>query len=215
MAWHRCAGEAGAARDIAMRAGEPGRRDTLVVSWDPGGVVWDDFIAVYGGINFYDAAGDSLLPFWNFGNRGTNRRGVLINLEAPADTARCPSVWRSHTEGGTQYDYYGQHGRLRYTFYVPMSQAYPLHGGRRHHVANVVLSHQLVDSLAGAQRPIVLELAFFNGYFGTSYEKEYTSSPDRYLTINDPTGEHLRRFLERGRGARPKTWKPPPHPGGN
>jgi hypothetical protein len=210
LAWHRCAGSPGAERNLQFAGGGRDLTDTLVVTWDPGGSVWDDYVAGYAALYFYDAAGDSLAPFWRFGARGQNKRGLLVNLDAPADTGECSSVWRAPTDGGTQYDDFGQFGKLRFTFAVAASQAYPLEGGRRYHVANILLRHDQADSLRGADRPMIVELAWYQGYFGISYHKEYAQGPDRFVTINDPDGENLRRFLADYRLRRVKPWEMPP-----
>jgi hypothetical protein len=99
-------------------------------------------------------------------------------------------------------------GRLQFAFYVAASQAYPITGGRPYVVANVFISHGKADSLAGWDRPIVIELAWWRGYFGLQYHKEYALGEHRYATVNDPTGEYLRRFLDRQVQLRPKPWQP-------
>ncbi len=210
IAWHRCPGEPGAAQNLQFAPREGPGQDTLVLTWDPGGSAWDDYLACLATVHFYDAREESLAPFWRFGSRGLNKRGLLVNIDPPPDTSACPSVWRASADGGPQYDMFHNFGRLRFTFYVASNQAYPLDGGVSYHVANLFIRHDAADSLQGWDRPMIVEFVWWKGYFGLYFHKEYAQGERRFATLNDPTGEYLRRFLERRRSRTAKTWEPRP-----
>ncbi len=205
VAWHRCAGTPGAERNLQFDRRDPARKDTLVVSWRPGGAGWEKFLASDCQMYFHDSEGDSIAPFWQLGHKGRNKRGLLVFVDPSADSARCPNLWQASTEGGAQYDSFHNFGKLRFAFYVAASQAFDIEGQRTYQAARLIFDHSQVDSLPGADRPMVIELAWWKAYYGLEFHKAYTEG-DRYVTINDPTGEHLRRFLARRHGERPRPW---------
>jgi hypothetical protein len=194
--------------NLQLDAHSPILQDTLVVTWDPGGSTWDDYVACLGEIRFHDAVGDSLAPFWRFGGRGLNKMGLLMNLNPLPDSASCPSVWQNNPDGGSQYDLNYNVGKLRFTFYVAINQGYPIQGGTRYHVANVYLRHDKADSLAGARRPMIVEFYSWRGHFGATFSKEYIQGEHRFASINDPSGEYLKRYLARQGGHQVKPWSP-------
>jgi len=208
IAWHRCPGTPGSAVNLQLDTRSPKLQDTLVVAWDPGGDTWDDYIACLGEVRFHDAVGDSVAPFWQFGGRGRNKLGLVMNLHSLPDSSDCPSVWRNDPDGGSQYDLAYNYGKLRFTFYVAITQGYPIKGGAPYHAANIYLRHDKADSLAGAMRPMIVEFVSWRGHFGATYSKEYTQGERRFASINDPTGKYMREFLARRGTHEIKPWAP-------
>lgn len=202
LAWRAPYGTAGALRDVALRAGEAARPETLYLSFDPG----RDAGTFYGmdvTLLFRVPVGDTLGTLWRFGGGSMNRRNVQI--EFPTDDSwGCPRPFRSQGFGAPNYRLDAHTGELQVIFAVPTEQAAPIRTGQRYCFARVIIpaasSLDENEGQAVCVEWVKSDLAF-------ALEGDATSvlgrAVERFVSLNSPGSRVCASFRQS-----PDSWKP-------
>lgn len=201
LSWHAPYGLPGATSDLTIACGDTLAEDTLYLCCDPGtdSKTFNGFSAV---LYFRAALGDTLGPYWHFGQgmKGLRRIRALFDADSSAGLA---APWPSGGFGAINYDSSPGAGHLQMVFAVPPSLTGSVRYGQRYCLARL-LFRRPPSAISGCGQPVCIEWTKAALAFAYGYEPE-VSVGDRYASLNSPDGAVCKTY--RGRAV-PPVWKP-------
>jgi hypothetical protein len=205
MAWHTPWGTPRASDHLVAACIEEDRRDTLVLTFDPGRDS-DTFSGVMADLYIRALPGDTLGPMWWFGGGALSDVNLIIEYPKAGDGTwgPAPIAWKVNGFGVAHYDRTSGTGHLQIVFAVPYENAGPVKAGQRYAFARLLVLRGK-PSKALCKQPICIEWASAGLTFDVQAGEEAaaTSGGHRFVTWNGRPGASCGDFAKT-----PTGWKP-------
>ena len=201
LSWHAPYGTPRATSTLTVACGDTASVDTLYMTCDVGTDA-PSFLGFQAALSIHAQAGDSLGPYWLFGQESRTPSRVRAIWNADSGLIGRPPWGNVHGQGVLYYEHTRLAGSLQMAFAIPIDSALAVHLADRVVLARVLFPHPAPGP--GCAQPVCIEWAWSRLSFATAWDTEVTSG-ERFVSWNSPAGTACAPL----RSARaPRPWKP-------